>query len=112
MRGASRRGLPAGAGSVCGGCGTLHTPLYRVSLPHQSGLGWVWPDGWVVRVRVREKLEELDDVLDGYARGWFTSRGTDLALMTAREVDSGEVSPFRVQSVSTRIRLPDMAERW
>ena len=75
-------------------------------------------------MRVREKLEELDDVLDGhafglgrdaspgYARGWFTSRGTDLALMTAREVDSGEVSPFRVQSVSTRIRLPDMAERW
>ena len=50
--------------------------------------------------------------LPGQARGLFTSSGTDSALITARDVDSGDVIPFRVQSVSTRIRFPDMADRW
>jgi hypothetical protein len=48
----------------------------------------------------------------GQARGSFTSSGTDSALIVAREVNSGDVIPFRVQSVATRSRFPDMAARW
>src|SRR6204780_3624584 len=47
----------------------------------------------------------------GQGCGWFTSSGTDSALITARDVGSGDVIAFRVQSVSTRRRLPDMANR-
>jgi hypothetical protein len=39
--------------------------------------------------------------------GWFTSSGTDSALITARDVGSGDVNAFGVQPVSTRSRLPD-----
>ncbi len=45
------------------------------------------------------------------ARGLFTSSGTDSALTTFTDVASGDVSPFRVQSVRTRIRFPDMTDR-
>jgi hypothetical protein len=42
----------------------------------------------------------------------FTSSGTDSALITLVDVGSGDVIPFRIQSVRTRIRFPDMAFRW
>ena len=46
------------------------------------------------------------------ARGLSASSGTDLALITPNDVASGGVTAFRVQSARTRIRLPDMADRW
>src|SRR5215467_543009 len=48
----------------------------------------------------------------GQARGWSTSSGTDLALITSRDVTSMRVTALSVQSVSTRIRFPDMVYRW
>jgi len=55
--------VPHRAGSVCGGCGNLHTllcagcrnhttPVCRLPQPHQSGLGWVWLNGCLVRVEL------------------------------------------------------------
>ncbi len=46
------------------------------------------------------------------ARGLSASSGTDSALITPNDVASGGVTVFRVQSARTRIRLPDMADRW
>jgi hypothetical protein len=48
----------------------------------------------------------------GQARGVLTSSGTDFASIAEREVSSGDVIPFSAQSVSTRIRFPDMEIRW
>jgi hypothetical protein len=46
------------------------------------------------------------------ARGLSTSSGTDSALITPNDVVSGGVAAFRTQSVRSRARLPDMADRW
>jgi hypothetical protein len=64
------------------------------------------------------QANQVTGIVRGYgpgapqARGSFTSSGTEGALITDSDVDSGDVIPFRVQSVSTRIRFPDMADRW
>jgi hypothetical protein len=49
--------------------------------------------------------------LVGQARGFSTLSGTDSALIIASDVGSAGVVAFRAQSVSTRIRLPDMEYR-
>jgi hypothetical protein len=47
----------------------------------------------------------------GQARGLLGSRGTDLESIRLNEVASGGVTAFSDQSVRTRNRFPDIADR-
>jgi len=57
------------------------------------------------------KSETRLSASSGQARGWLTSSEMDSAVTTSTDVDSGDVIAFRVQSVSTRSRIPAMADR-
>ncbi len=65
-----------------------------------------------VIVMITPVLPVGDATSEVQVRGLFTSSGTDSALITESDVVSMCVVALRTQSVSTRIRFPDIAIRW